>query len=164
LHASEAEMSLINADFETRSQIVWNKPIHIISRGHYHWKHECAWYSVRKGQTAEWSGDRAQNTVWDIDHRRSETGHGTQKPIDCMLRPIENNSAKGDAVYEPFSGSGTTIIAGEMSGRKVYAMEISPAYIDVAVQRWEAYAKSKAVLASTKKTFAQIAKQRKAAK
>ena len=49
-------------------------------------------------------------TVWQIPHRKSESGHGTQKPVECMKRPIENNSSPGQAVYEPFSGSGTTII------------------------------------------------------
>jgi DNA modification methylase len=62
-----------------------------------------------------------------------ETGHSTQKPAECTRRPIENNSKPGDAVYDPFSGSGTTIIAGEMTARSVYAIELSPAYVDVAV-------------------------------
>ena len=61
-----------------------------------------------------------------------------------MKRPIENNSKPGDHVYEPFSGSGTTIIAGEMTGRKVHAIELSPAYVDVAVQRWQEFTGKKA--------------------
>src|SRR5947207_1435722 len=62
---------------------------------------------------------------------KSETGHGTQKPVECMRRPIENNASPGQAVYEPFSGSGTTIIAAEMIGRVCHAIEIAPAYVDV---------------------------------
>ena len=54
-----------------------------------------------------------------------------------MKRPIENNSKAGDAVYEPFSGSGTTIVAGEMTGRRVLAIELNPVYVDVAVKRWQ---------------------------
>ena len=68
----------------------------------------------------------------------------TQKPVECMKRPIENNSSPGQAIYEPFSGSGTTIIAGEMTGRYVYAMELSPAYCDVAVNRWQDFTGKKA--------------------
>ena len=83
--------------------------------------------------------------MWDIDKpMKSETGHSTQKPVECMKRPIENNSSPGQAIYEPFSGSGTTIIAGEMTGRYVYAMELSPAYCDVAVNRWQDFTGKKA--------------------
>ena len=68
-----------------------------------------------------------------------ETGHSTQKPVECMKRPIENNSSPGQAVYDPFVGSGTTIIAAEMTGRACHAIEISPTYCDVAVLRWQAF-------------------------
>ena len=68
---------------------------------------------------------------------KSETGRGTQKPVECMKRPFDNNSSPGQAVYEPFSGSGTTIIAAQMTGRAVHAIEIAPAYVDVAVKRWQ---------------------------
>lgn len=88
------------------------------------------------------------------------TGHGTQKPVECMKRPIENNSSPGQAVYEPFSGSGTTIIAGEMTGRCVYAMELSPQYVDVAVKRWQDFTGQKATLESTGQTFEDVASNR----
>ena len=89
---------------------------------------------------AHWSGDRKQSTLWPIQAREDDGhGHGTQKPVECMKRPIENNSSPGQAVYEPFCGSGTTIIAAEMTGRSCHAIEIDPAYVDVAVQRWQAF-------------------------
>src|SRR5690606_9208590 len=96
-------------------------------------EHEVAAYAVADGEKADWAGGRKQSTVWFIEHSKSKTGHGTQKPIDCMKRPIINNSAPGDAVYEPFCGSGTTIIAAEMTGRVCCALEIDPVYVDVAV-------------------------------
>ncbi len=65
--------------------------------------------------------------------------HGTQKPVECMRRPILNNSSPGQAVYEPFCGSGTTIIAAETTGRVCLAMELDPVYVDVAVTRWQAF-------------------------
>jgi hypothetical protein len=108
LHAREVVESLEAAAFEMRAQIIWNKGHIVISRGHYHFQHEPCWYAVRKGSTAQWHGDHKQSTVWDIDKQRaSETGHGTQKPVECMRRPIENNSSAGQAVYDPFVGSGT---------------------------------------------------------
>lgn len=91
------------------------------------------------------SGD--ETTIWDIPKpMKSETGHSTQKPVECMRRPIQNNSKPGDSIYEPFSGSGTTIIACERTGRSCYAVELNPAYVDVAITRWENFTGQKAVL------------------
>ena len=153
--------SLLACGFEIRAQVVWNKNNFPISRGHYHPKHETCWYAVRKGGTGHWSGDRKQSTVWDIPkNQKSETGHSTQKPVECMKRPIENNSVAGQAVYEPFSGSGTTIIACEMTARHCYAIELSPAYVDVAVRRWQEFTGGGAVLEGDGCTFAEIAESR----
>lgn len=137
--------SLEATGFEIRAQIVWGKSQFVIGRGHYHPHHEPCWYAVRKGKTGHWAGDRKQSTLWAIDKpKKSETGHSTQKPVECMRRPMANNSNPGDAVYEPFAGSGTTIIAAEELGRVCYAMELSPAYVDVIVARWEAFTGKKA--------------------
>lgn len=160
LHAPAVAASLLAEGFELRAQIIWDKARHVISRGHYHWKHEPCWYAVRKNSTGHWSGDRSQMTVWDIPHAKSETGHSTQKPVECMKRPIENNSKPGDAVYEPFSGSGTTIIAAETTGRRCLAAELNPAYVDVAVLRWEAFAGRVATLEATGQTFREVAEAR----
>jgi DNA modification methylase len=73
-----------------------------------------------------------------------------------MKRPIENNSSPGQAVYEPFSGSGTTIIAGEMTGRHIYAIELNPAYVDVAVKRWQEFTGEDAIHKASKKTFNEL--------
>ena len=133
---------LLACGFAFRTMIVWVKNQFVISRGHYHGQHEPCWYAVRSGSPARWCGDRKQSTVWQIDKpRKSETGHSTQKPVECMERPIRNH--KGD-VYDPFVGSGTTIIAAEREKRRCYAMEIAPAYVDVAVARWEAFTGRKA--------------------
>ena len=157
LHASTVAESLAACGFEIRAQIIWDKTRLVIGRGDYHWQHEPAWYAVRKGRTGHWAGDRSQTTVWPIAHTRSDTGHGTQKPVACMRRPIENNSSPGQAVYDPFCGSGTTIIAAEMAGRACHAVELAPAYVDVAVERWQAFAGGSAVLEGDRATFAEIA-------
>lgn len=122
--------------------------------------HEISLYAVREKAGAKFRGGRKQSTVWNIEHLKSDTGHSTQKPVEAMRRPIENNSAAGDAVYEPFSGSGTTIIAGEMTGRICYAMEVEPRYVDMGVRRWEAFCGKEAVLEATGQTFAEVVKER----
>lgn len=159
-HASEVQRSLEASGFVMRSQIIWAKTRLIISRGDYHWQHEPCWYAVRKGSTGRWSGDRSQTTLWTIEHMKSDTGHSTQKPVECMKRPIENNSQPGNAIYEPFSGSGTTIIAAEMTGRRCIAIELSPIYIDVAVRRWQAFVNGSATLEATGQTFAEVERER----
>lgn len=136
-YSSVVVESLARAELICRAQIIWNKSRFVISQGDYHWKHEPCWYVVRKGKTGNWQGDRSQTTVWDISHSASETGHGTQKPIACMQKPMENNSSAGGLVYDPFCGSGTTIIAAELTGRKALCVELDPAYVQVAIERWQ---------------------------
>jgi len=153
--------SLKAANIEPRMQIIWAKNQFAIGRGHYHMQHECCWYAVRKGGKGHWAGDRKQSTLWQIDKpRKSETGHSTQKPVECMKRPIENNSAPGQPVYEPFSGSGTTIIAAEMTGRQCLAIELAPEYVDVAVERWQAFTGQQAILDGDGRIFAEIKGER----
>jgi DNA modification methylase len=160
LQLSVAE-SLRASGFDLRTDIIWAKSSLVIGRGHYHMQHEPCWYAVRKGATGHWQGDRTQSTLWAIDKpRKSETGHSTQKPVECMQRPIENNSARGDAVYEPFSGSGTTIVAGEMTERRVFAVELHPPYVDVAVRRWQSLTGKTATLEGDGRTFAEVAHER----
>jgi DNA modification methylase len=174
LFADVVSKGLQDCGFQMRSQIIWVKPHFAISRGHYHGQHEPCWYAVKKksGATGHWNGDRKQSTVWQIANatfqggkqgpENAKTGHGTQKPVECMKRPIENNSSPGQAVYEPFSGSGTTIIAGEMTGRAIYAMELNPPYVDVAIKRWQDFTGQKAILESTGRTFEDMASDRHA--
>lgn len=163
LHTSEVKQSLEASGFGMRAQIIWAKDRFAFSRGHYHWQHEPCWYAVRGTSGAHWSGDRKQSTVWTIDAREDDGhGHGTQKPVECMRRPIENNSSPGQAVYDPFCGSGTTIIAAEMTGRSCFAVEIDAAYVDVAVLRWQAFTGSAATLQAADKPFAEVAADRQA--
>lgn len=137
--------SLEEGGFERRAMVIWAKDRMTLGRGHYHWQHEPAWYVVRKGSKGHWSGDRSQTTIWNIKAREDKGhGHGTQKPVECMKRPIVNNSSPGQAVYDPFLGSGTTLIACEMEGRACHGLELNPAYCDVIVKRWEDFTGQKA--------------------
>jgi DNA modification methylase len=133
-HASTVQSNLFDAGFEVRSQVIWAKQNFSISRGHYHWKHEPCWYAVKKGRTASWIGDRKQTTLWEINlSANADGGHGTQKPTECMERPIRNH---GGDVYDPFLGSGTTLIAAENLSRQARCVEIDPGYVAVSLQRY----------------------------
>jgi DNA modification methylase len=161
-HASclgDARTSLEQSGFQLRSQIIWVKEAFFFSRSDYHWQHEPCWYAVRKSANGHWTADRKQTTVWQIGdgqgcvrHPKDSTGHSTQKPVECMKRPIENSSSPGQAVYDPFVGSGTTIIAAEMTGR----CELHPPYVDVSIIRWQNFTGLEARLEATGKTFADV--------
>lgn len=153
LYTHKVAENIEKSGFQLINLIIWNKQHFVLSRGDYHNKHEPLFYAVRKGCNHNWQGKRDQSTVWDIDNnncsakqREEQTGHGTQKPLECMLRPILNNSAKGQDIYDPFGGSGTTLIACETSGRNCYMMELSPIYVDMIIKRWEDSTGKKAIL------------------
>ena len=145
--ASTVQQSLERAGFAIRAQIIWAKDRLALSRGDYHRQHEPCWYAVREGGKGHRTDDRTQTTLWSIPARDDAGhGHGTQKPVECMERPVRNHLA--DLVYEPFAGSGTTVIACERTGRTCMAMEISPAYCDVIVKRWEILTGKKATIST----------------
>jgi len=161
INPAAAQKMLEDSGFEIRMQIIWAKSNFVVSRGHYHMQHEPAFYAVRKGKTAHWKGDRKQSTLWQIDKQpKNMTGHSTEKPVECMLRPIENNSSPGQAVYDPFLGSGTSIMAAELSGRAAIGIEIKPEFVDVAVKRWQNYSLGAAVLEETGRSFEEMALER----
>jgi DNA modification methylase len=110
-----------------------------MGQGDYHWQHEPCWYAVR--QRGHWTGDRKQTTLWNIEAggQDMKTKHATQKPVECMRRPILNNSSPGQTVYEPFLGSGTTLMAAQSTGRVCLAVELEPLFVDVAIRRWQAF-------------------------
>lgn len=166
--AVETAQSLTSLGFERRAQIIWAKQHFAISRGHYHWQHEPCWYAVRKGRTGQWLGDRKQSTLWEVPNASAfggsdddgKTVHSTQKPVEVMRRPILNHTKPGEAVYDPFLGSGSTVIAAEHTGRIAYGLEIEARYIDVIVQRWQRFARAEAVLDGDGHTFGEIAAER----
>ena len=147
LHGDVVAADLAACGLQLRAQIIWVKQHFTLSRGDYHWKHETCWYAVREGKTSHWGGDRTQTTVWEIPNnnpfgnrqREESWGHGTQKPVECMRRPIANNSRPGQMIYDPFLGSGTSLIAAEMTGRVCCGVELNPAYVDVIIRRWQLY-------------------------
>jgi DNA modification methylase len=168
VHAAEVAAGLESCGFRIRAQIIWVKQHFALSRGDFHWGHEPAWYAVREGKSSNWCGDRKQSTVWQVPNLNPfggskedvATGHGTQKPVEIMRRPILNNTRSGDIVYDPFLGSGTTLMAAELTGRICLGLEIDPSYVDVIVRRWQASTGDKAVLETDVRTFEEIEEER----
>lgn len=147
LMAGRVATDLESAGFTLRGQIIWQKQHFALSRGDYHWQHEPAWYAVRGKGT--WRGDRRQTTVWDVANlnamggtrsaQDTPTGHSTQKPVRLFEIPMLNHTLPGESVYDPFCGSGTTMIAAEKLGCTCIALELDPQYVQVIVTRWEAF-------------------------
>lgn len=169
-HGATVQRALEACKFEVAYQVIWAKPVHVIGRGDYHWQHEPCFYAVREGKTHRWNGSRKETTLWHIEnmHRTQgnvddgKTNHSTQKPVECMKRPIENNSKTGEAVYDPFMGSGTTMIACEMTGRNSIGIELNPAYVQMAVERWARFTKETPTLNGV--PFDQVKRERGNAK
>ena len=171
IHAAEVAVGLHSCDFQIRAQIIWKKQHFAISRGAYHWGHEPCWYAVRKGKPSHWRGDRTQSTVWEVanlnpfggnsDKENAVTGHGTQKPVELMRRPILNHTQAGEAVYDPFLGSGSSVIAAESTRRVCYGIDIDPKYVDVAVVRWQKFTGRQATLDGDGRTFDEVARERR---
>lgn len=142
---------LRKANFEIKAQIIWNKNVHALSRSDYQWKHEPCWYAVKSGANHNWLGDRKQKTVWDIQNVMFEkdgggkTSHPTQKPVELYCISIKNHTNPGEYIYEPFGGSGTSIIAAEKNSRRSITMELDPIYCAVILDRWEKYTGRKAI-------------------
>lgn len=114
--------------------IVWIKQTFVLGRSKYHRRYEPIWYGWRNASS--YCGDRSEDDVWNIDRPFRSEVHPTMKPVALVARAIANSSHKKDIIYDPFLGSGTTLIAAEQLGRRCYGIEIEPKYVDVACRRW----------------------------
>ncbi|MBK9170689.1 MAG: DNA modification methylase [Bryobacterales bacterium] len=158
---------LLRIGFVHHQQIVWNKGRAVLTRTHYWFQHEPCWY-VRK-KNAPWYGKAGENrSVWDSASPKFIMGgsgeekvdHPTQKPVELMRRPILNHTRRGEIVYEPFLGSGTTLAAAELTERICCGIELDPKYVDVVVQRWQNLTGKTATLDGDGRTFAEVAAER----
>jgi DNA modification methylase len=128
-------MMMQGAGIEPRHELIWLKNNHVLGRTDYAYKHEPIMYAWKKG-AHKFYGE-FQTSILEFARPSSSKLHPTMKPVELICKLIENSSRQGELLYEPFCGSGTTLIAAEQLGRKCYGMEISPAYCDVIVKRWE---------------------------
>ncbi|MGD0301261.1 MAG: DNA modification methylase [Bryobacteraceae bacterium] len=170
-HASKFTREVLNGllriGFDHHQQIIWNKGRTVLTRTHYWFQHEPCWY-VRK-KNAPWFGKPGENsTVWEVaspkfimgGSKEEKFDHPTQKPLELMRRPILNHTRRGELVYDPFLGSGTTLIAAETMDRICYGLEIDPRYVDVVVGRWQKLTGKGAMLEGSRRSFDEIAAER----
>jgi DNA modification methylase len=158
---------LLRIGFVHHQQIIWNKGRTVLTRTHYWFQHEPCWYLRKKN--APWFGKAGENsTVWDSPSPKFIMGgsdeekfdHPTQKPVELMRRPILNHTKRGELIYEPFLGSGTTLAAAELTGRVCYGIELDPKYVDVIVKRWQTLSGKKVELDGDGRSFEEIAQER----
>jgi DNA modification methylase len=128
-----------------RHTIVWVKDTLVLGRADYHYRHESIFYGWKPGAAHQEPPNRKQDTVWEFDRPKASKEHPTMKPIDLILRSVENSSRVGDIVLDSFAGSGSTLIACEHSKRIARVMEVDPFYCDVILTRWEKLTGEKAV-------------------
>jgi DNA modification methylase len=145
VHASAVAEGLVRIGFEIVAQVIWDKGLFAMGRSWYHWAHEPCWVVRRKGVAVPFLGERNQATIWRAPSPKmimagsteEKQDHPAQKPVILSEIPIANHLAPGEAVYDAFLGSGTTLIAAEQLSRRCYAMEIDPRYAQVSIERWQ---------------------------
>jgi len=159
---------LLRIGFLHHQQIIWDKGRTVLTRTLYWFQHEPCWF-VRK-KNAPWYGKAGENsTIWASPSPKFIMGgsdeqkfdHPTQKPVELMRRPILNHLKRGELVYDPFLGSGTTLAAAELTERVCYGIELDPKYVDVITQRWQTLASKKATLDGDGRAFEEIAAERR---
>ena len=164
---SEVLAGLLRIGFIHHQQIIWNKGRTVLTRTLYWFQHEPCWF-VRK-KNAPWYGKPGENsTIWSCPSpkfimsagKEEKFDHPTQKPVEVMRRPILNHTRKGELVYEPFIGSGTTLAAAEITGRVCCGIELDPKYVDVAILRWQTLRNQEARLEGDGRTFNEIKAER----
>ncbi|MCU0810132.1 MAG: site-specific DNA-methyltransferase [Thiobacillaceae bacterium] len=133
--------------------IQWVKPSLTMSQGDYHSQNEPCLFGWKEGPARVRVKDRTQTTLWNCERTTEAKTHPTMKPVELCVRAIINSSNPGDTVLDLFNGSGSTLIAAEQTGRRCYAMELSPHYVDVAVRRWQQFTGKTATLESTGEPF-----------
>ena len=166
--AAAAAAAAAAANVKLHRQIIWVKPRLILGRGQYHWRHEPCFMGWCDGQQppdyGRGAGERDQTTVWELDgvpvDDRREFGHATPKPVSLFEIPIVKHLRQGELCYEPFAGSGPQILAAERNGRRCFAMELDPRFVDVGVRRWEKLTGGRATLEGDGRTIDEIGADR----
>lgn len=176
--------AFIAQPWKLQSCLIWKKTVLVFGRADYHWMHEPilmgekdgeidglvthdpVLYGWKEGARHQFHGGRKQTTVWEIPTDNANKAdadtkdgyvHPTQKPVALIVRAVKNSSAAGEAVLDPFGGSGSTAIACEKTGRGARLIELDPKYCDVIVKRWEAFTGQRAVLEGDGRAFSEVA-------
>ena len=159
LHTLQAAFTKAGGHWSTF--VIWAKNRFTLGRSDYQRQYEPILYGWPEGVKRRWCGARDQGDVWNINRPTKNDLHPTMKPVSLVERAIQNSSRKGDLVFDPFGGSGTTLIAAENTGRKAALLELDPKYVDVIVERWQQFTGQTAVLDGTDQTFSELADKKR---
>ena len=142
------QQAIVTAGWRMHQELVWVKDVFVLGHSDYHYQHEPIFYGYGPGPGrpgrgrhagTRWYGDHSQTSVLAFDRPKRSTEHPTMKPVDLVAHCLVNSTPARGSVYDPFVGSGTTIIAAEQLARRCFAMEIDPRYAQVAIERWQAF-------------------------
>jgi DNA modification methylase len=132
-----AAAAMMQAGLHIQSQIIWVKNAFALGQADYQWRHEPCWYAYRKGERHRWNGGRDKSTVWEVTKVANQKyEHPHQKPVELFTRTLQYHTQTGEILFDPFLGSGTTMIAAEQLGRRCYGIEIASPYVDVCCRRY----------------------------
>jgi DNA modification methylase len=145
-----------DAGWKVRQCLIWKKQSLVMGRQDYHWRHEPCLYGWKEGAGHLWASDRKQTTILEFDRPARSAEHPTMKPVALFEYQMLNNTKGSDSVLDSFGGSGTTLIAAEKNGRIARLMELDPRYVDVIINRWQAFTGRQATLEATGQTFAEV--------
>lgn len=158
-------LAIVAEGWRLHQEIVWVKDAIVLGHSDYHYRHETILFGWTpdhetlvygwtpgpgrsgrgKHEGSRWYGDNAQSSVLQIPRPKASREHPTMKPVELVERCLQNSSRPAAIVYEPFCGSGSTLIAADNLRRRCYAIELDPRYVDVTVRRWEEYTGREAV-------------------
>lgn len=138
------EQSMHKAGWLFRQNLVWVKNTFALGRSDYHYRHEPILYGFTDGGEGrlgrggeQWYGDNAQTTVFEVPKPTRNEAHPTMKPVDLITAMLDNSSTTGSMVYDPFGGSGSTLMAAHTTGRVARLVELDPRYVDVICRRYQ---------------------------
>ena len=167
-HKRQALIASVWSDLSIldHQQIIWVKPTPVFGRVFWHFRHEPCMMGWVQGSMPAHDGDQSFNSVWKIDWggKAKIVGneHPTQKPVEIFARPIRKHTRRGDVCFEPFSGSGSQLIAAEQTERRCCSIDLEPVFVDVAIRRWQALTDQPAVLDGDGREFGEIMAERQA--
>lgn len=145
---SDFLIAIREVGWRLHQELVWVKNSIVLGHSDYHYAHEPILYGYTPGpgrpgrgahEGSRWYGDNSASSVLAFDKPARSERHPTMKPVGLIEECLANSTKSGDLVYEPFAGSGSTLIAAERLGRRCYGIEIDPAYAQVTIERWQAF-------------------------
>lgn len=128
--------AFVDAGFHLAGCCIWKKDSLVLGRSDYQWQHEPVLYGFLKNGKHNWYSDRKQTTIWEFAKPKRNENHPTSKPLDLLSYPIKNSSQENAIVIDTFGGSGSTLMACEITNRICYTMELDEKYASVILRRY----------------------------